>query len=141
MEPFESDDTFRELFASEKAAAEAEAQLPAAEFLYWKALEAERQKARARALRPIVWVERLSLVAIAAGIAVAVALFTPQISWAGIDFPTIAPITAGIMLGVSLPPPSFRIANKNLRNVYLGSFGWPEGLERPLKPWAAYYVE
>jgi peptide/nickel transport system substrate-binding protein len=45
-----------------------------------------------------------------------------------------------VMIGVSLPPPSFRIAQKDLRNVYQGSFGWPEGLERPLKVWAAYYA-
>ena len=46
-----------------------------------------------------------------------------------------------VMIGVSLPPPSFRIANKDLRNVYKGSFGWPEGLERPLKVWASYYAK
>jgi len=46
-----------------------------------------------------------------------------------------------VMIGVSMPPPSYRIAEKNLRNVYLGSFGWPEGLERPLKVWATYYAE
>ncbi len=102
MERFEQDDELRALFAAEKSRAAAEAQLPDAAFPYWRALEAERERARAKALRPIVLVERFALLSVGVGIAVAGALFTPEIGWTGIHFPAAGPVTAALLLGVPL---------------------------------------
>jgi hypothetical protein len=94
------------LFAAERSAADAVSQLPDPAFLYWKALEEERQIARRKALRPIILVERLSLLLVAGGAAVAFAKFAPTINWNGLDTvveaPSIGPVTAAILLGISV---------------------------------------
>ena len=94
------------MFAAEKSAASTESQLPDPAFLYWKALEEEREIARRKAMRPIILVERLTLALVGGGAAVAFALFAPEIQWNGlntvVESPTIGPVTAAILLGISV---------------------------------------
>ncbi len=106
MEQFDHDEELRELFAAERSAAAAESQLPDPAFLYWRALEEERELARRKAMRPIILVERLSLLIVGGGAAVAFAMFAPKIDWNGLDTvveaPSLGPVTAAILLGISV---------------------------------------
>ena len=106
MEQFDHDEELRELFAAEKSAAATESQLPDPAFLYWRALEEERELARRKAMRPIILIERLTLAMVGGGAAVAFAMFAPEINWNGlhtvVEAPTIGPVTAAVLLGISV---------------------------------------
>ncbi len=96
----------RELLAEERELAVSEAHPPEAALVYWQGIQAERLAWRRKAMRPILLVERIAWLSIAAMLATAAALLAPAVDWDGlhtaVKFPTLAPVTAGVLLGLSL---------------------------------------